>query len=81
MNRLDQFAVRGAGRNGRAPKGNQNALKRPGQSVLDTYAAKLSYLSREQIAHELGVAVSTTYRWIPTPRHKASRHQIRFNRD
>ena len=67
--------IRGCGRNGRAPKGNKNASKRPAQSVLDAYAARLGEISREQMAAELGVAVSTTYRWISAKARELVDHE------
>lgn len=72
---MEHEKIRGCGRNGGAPKGNQNASKRPAQSVLDAYAARLGEISREQMAAELGVAVSTTRRWIPPKRTEFVDHE------
>lgn len=62
--------IRPSGRNGRAPKGNQNASKRPTPEVLRLYQGKLGEMTREELAAKLGVAVSTTYRWMPAGSQK-----------
>lgn len=62
--------IRPCGRNGRAPIGNQNASKRPGYMALREYAGKLGSISRQQLADQLGVSLSTTYRWIPVTMRK-----------
>jgi hypothetical protein len=50
-----------------APKGNQNASRRPSAKVLGAYKFLLreGCIKRSEIAAELGVSTGTTYRWIP----------------
>lgn len=58
--------IRGCGRSGGAPRGNQNASKRPADSALDAIRAALTTgMTREAAARQLGVAISTLYRWVP----------------